>query len=369
MIIAFVLDDTLDRPDGVQQYVLTIGKWLASRGHDVHYLVAATTRDDIPGIHGLGGFVTMKFNGNRVRTPVPVSYRRIKAALAAIRPDVLHVQMPYSPFFAARVIMAADKKTRIVGTFHILPVSRASAAANRPLAALLRRSQSRISRVVAVSPAAADFARRVYHLDPTVLPAPVDVTAASNPPPPARLASDPLRVVFLGRLVARKGVLQLIKAYSQLADTMPIQLIIGGTGPLLESARKLAARRSDISFAGFIDESDKRDFLASAHIAVFPSTGGESFGIILIEAMAAGAGIVLGGDNPGYESVLGTRSGALVDPRDIAAFTRALQRYISDPDARRKLHDSQQERVKRFDIARIGPEIQSLYEAAAQPYT
>ncbi len=137
---------------------------------------------------------------------------------------------------------------------------------------------------------------------------------------------------------------------------------IGGRGPLLADAEALVAKQGlgeVVSFAGFVAEEDKPQFFADADIAVFPATGGESFGIVLIEAMAAGAGVVLAGANPGYLSVIGPRAEVSVDATDAAAFAAALTRLITDPALRAELHAEQQEHVKEFDLDAVGERVVS----------
>jgi phosphatidyl-myo-inositol alpha-mannosyltransferase len=124
MKIAFALDDTLDTPDGVQQYVLSLGSWLAAQGHNVHYLVGNTTRNDVTNVHPLSRNWKVRFNGNRMSIPLPVSRHKLRAFLAEQQFDVLHVQVPYSPFLAGQLMRAAPASTAIIGTFHILPYSR-----------------------------------------------------------------------------------------------------------------------------------------------------------------------------------------------------------------------------------------------------
>src|SRR6185369_17609889 len=92
MKIGLVLDDTLDTPDGVQQYVVRVGSWLAAHGHDVHYLVGHTTRHDVQNVHSLSRNLRVKFNGNRMSMPLPASPRRLRAFFATQKFDVLHVQ-------------------------------------------------------------------------------------------------------------------------------------------------------------------------------------------------------------------------------------------------------------------------------------
>src|SRR5688572_33467442 len=122
--VGLVLDGSLDKTDGVQQYVLILGKWLASEGHEVHYLVGETERTDLPNIHSLTRNVSVRFNKNRMSTPLPANLRPIRRLLQQEQFDVLHVQVPYSPVLAGRIIKAADARTAVVGTFHILPHSK-----------------------------------------------------------------------------------------------------------------------------------------------------------------------------------------------------------------------------------------------------
>jgi phosphatidylinositol alpha-mannosyltransferase len=116
-----------------------------------------------------------------------------------------------------------------------------------------------------------------------------------------------------------------------------------------------------VSFHGFIDEEEKPVALARADIAVFPSIGAESFGIVLIEAMAAGSGVVLGGNNPGYRTVLGETPDALVNPHETQAFARQLVAFLENKALRSAVHAMQQQMVKQYDIEVVGPKLVELY--------
>jgi len=98
--IGLLLDDTLDTPDGVQQYVLCLGGWLTNQGHEVHYLVGASKREDIKHLHSIANNIRVRFNKNRLSIPLPTSRSAIRNLLDELQLDVLHVQMPYSPLFA-----------------------------------------------------------------------------------------------------------------------------------------------------------------------------------------------------------------------------------------------------------------------------
>ncbi|WP_062383612.1 glycosyltransferase family 4 protein [Demequina iriomotensis] len=377
MKIALVLDDSIDRPDGVQQYVLTLGAFLSRAGHEVHYLCSTSSRSDVT-VHSLARNVGVTFNGNGLRIPLPTSRRAIRSLLDQERYDVIHVQTPHSPLFAARVVDEARKlqarSVRIVGTFHILPDSKVSEWGTHALGRVLARNLRRFDAFMAVSEPAAAFARRTFGIAATVVPCPVDVTrfaddAAGRSPVPG--SDGRLVLAFLGRLVERKGVLELVRALDALpADVQErLEVRIGGKGPLLgdlEAAVEVSAL-PHVSLPGFVAEEDKAAFYADADIAVFPATGGESFGIVLVEAMASqagrGAGVVLAGANPGYLSVIGDDPRVSVDARDSAAFAESLRVLISDPGLRAALHAEQAARVQRFDVERVGAQVLEVYGA------
>lgn len=366
MKIGFVLDDTLDKTDGVQQHVLTVGKWLGDQGHEVHYLVADTERTDIPNIHSLGRFINVRYNRNSVRTPLPASSKKIKRLLDSEKFDVLHVQLPYSPLLAKKVIKYASPETAVIGTFHILPASRLHGYSNAALRVLLGKSLKRFDQILAVSEPAVHFARRYYGITADYLPNPIDVAQFRTGRRLGRFDRRKLNIVFLGRLVRRKGILELIDAYNHLSEDLAkrTRLIVCGKGPLKQKANQRVRTDRDVTFTGFVSEKDKPDYLASADIAVFPSTGGESFGIVLVEAMAAGSTVVIGGNNAGYKSVLGPQPYLLFDPRDRDAFVEQLETFINDEKLRQRMYKWQQDAVGQYDIANVGPQLIKIYKQA-----
>jgi phosphatidylinositol alpha-mannosyltransferase len=370
MKIGFVVDDTLDKPDGVQQYVLTLGDWLASRGHQVHYLAGKTTRRDIPNVHSLSQNIAVKFNQNRLSIPRSSNKNEIKTLLAKENFDVLHVQMPYSPLMAGRIISAAPSSTAVIGTFHIIPFSDIERFGTRLLGFWQRRNLRRIDKIVSVSEPAKQFAKSSMGLSSTVLPNVVDVKHFKKGRKIASYDDGKLNLVFLGRLVERKGALQFLEALQVLhADGRlhDIRVLICGTGPLEARLRSFVEDfhlNDYVIFEGFIDEADKPGYLATADIAVFPSLGGESFGIVLIEAMAAGSQTVLGGDNVGYASVLGEGSDQLVNPADKEAFAEVLNVFITKNSARKKADLWQQKHVLQYDVATVGKQLLDIYRLA-----
>jgi len=367
MKIGFVFDDTLDSADGVQQYVLTVSQWLTAQGHEVHYLVGETTRRDLPNLHSLSKNVKVRFNQNRMSIPLPARKRDIERVVLAEDFDVLHVQVPYSPTMAAKVINAAPPSTAIVGTFHILPFSAWQHRANRALALALRRNLKKFHAFISVSSAAQTFAKEVYGIESVIIPNTVEsnrfMLARPFPNPDNRR-----RIVFVGRLVARKGCIYLLRAVQRLVQdgVTDIHVDVCGRGELEPELKRFVAEHKledIVTFHGFVSEADKARFLAGADIAVFPSLGGECFGIVLIEAMAAGSKVVLGGDNAGYASVL--RAEQLFNPRSVRALTVMLQSYLEDtPVALAATQEAtrwQLHAVKQYDVNIVGTQLLKLY--------
>lgn len=361
MKIGLVIDDSLDRNDGVQQYVRTLGKWLADNKHEVHYLSGQTASDN-RFVHSLSKNVTVKFNGNRLTVPWRVSSSHLRRLLNQELYDILHIQMPYSPFMAGKVIKYAPRRTAIVGTFHVMPYEFVQVAATYILGKLQKHSLSKYDAACAVSPAAKIFADENYMTVPLVIPNAVDLKIWQSNSKPV-----PGRIVFLGRLVPRKGCRQLLLALSKLpaSERNKLQIIIGGDGPQKSALKQLAAKLSvNAEFIGYVNEQDKLALLASADIAVFPSLGGESFGIILLEAMAAGAGLVIGGDNAGYRGVLQDTPECLINFKSPELAADELIRLLKNPLDRKKIHVLQRQTIKKYDISLVGTQILAMYETA-----
>lgn len=359
-------DDSLDRPDGVSQYVKTLGAWLSNQGYQVVYLVGETKLKQWAGapVFSLSRNLGVNFNANQVNTPLPASVKAIDKALAQHQLDVLHVQMPYSPLLAGKVIKRASPATAVVGTFHIYPAGWLARIGSRFLRLICLRTLHRFDKVLNVSSASSSFGAAAFGLK---------TMDSSNVVELKRFAATkseprPYHIVFLGRLVRRKGCMQLLQAFKLLRQAVPeAKLSIAGGGPGRQQLQDYVDQNdleSSVKFLGFINEETKPELLASATIACFPSLGGESFGIVLIEAMAAGAAVVIGGNNPGYASVLGDRPECLFDPNNTAQLALKLEEFISDEQLIIDVHTWQQAHVKKYDIEVVGPKIVKLYNKA-----
>lgn len=370
--IGFIIDTNIDGNDGVQQYVKTLGAWLLQQGHSVHYLTSGTKKRDYEGakVHSLANDIRLRFNGNRVSIPLWASGKAIKRVFDDNSFDVLHVQAPYSPLLAQRVITKAGPTITIVATFHILPAGRIQYIGTKIIKLLYGRSLGRVHRWISVSQPAKHFASATLGVDSQVIPNTVvlrkfiskPLTQATN-----QVSKSERTIVYLGRLVERKGCAQLITAFGLLKlnpEFKDVKLKIGGDGPRRADLEHLTAElnlSSEVEFLGFIDEDIKPAFLASAEIACFPALHGESFGIVLIEAMAAGSRVVLGGDNPGYRSVLGEQEKLLVDASKPIELCQRLQLLLRDELLAKELHAWQGEHVKQYDVSVVGNAVVDVY--------
>ena len=369
MKIGLVLDTSLDPPDGVQQYVVQVGEWLRAHGHDIHYVVGETKRRDLENIHSLARNFKVRFNGNRTTIPLPTPRRKLRNFLREQQFDVLHVQTPHSPFFAQKIIMEADKHTPIVATFHVLPDGWLPVAGNWLLGLWLRPSLKRLDKMLSVSSAAVKFEQQTFHVPSDVSPNVFDYDFFDKAKPLKRLDDCMLNILFLGRLVPRKGCRYLLEAVAQLdRNEVPnFRVVVCGKGPLLPDLKALVAEKGlqdIVEFAGFVSEEEKPSYYAAADIAVFPSTAGESFGIVLLEAMAAARGPVLGGNNPGYASVMEPFPTQLFNPKEPAVLAARLKHYLNDAATRKALAEQQKEYVQRFDVNVVGKQLLKVYTEA-----
>lgn len=370
LVIGLVVDDTIDKPDGVQQYVQIVGRWLAQQGHTVYYLTGESHRTDIPNVHSLSKNVHVRFNGNRLSIPLPARRQQLRQLFRDVHFDVLHVMMPHSPFLAQRVVMAAPADTTVVGTFHILPHTRLAAHLSKVLGIWLHPSIKRMQAVVAVSPAAAVFAKRSFGITAEVLPNVIELNAFNGATPFERYRKY-RTIVLVSRLVERKGCIHLLEAVAllQQQNRLPadVRLVICGKGPLLDKLRAFTAAHGlseIVEFAGFVSEADKPRYIASADLAVYPSTSGESFGIVLLEAMAAAKGAVIAGDNPGYRSVMTIHEDQIVNPRDTARFADMIADFLAQPQRRKTATEWQRIAVRQYDVQQVGPKLERLYHDA-----
>lgn len=353
----------LDVPGGVQSHVLHLAGALREQGQRVTTIAPGGSGSEHVDV---GSSVGIPFNDSVAPVALwPTAATRTVRALRDTAPDVVHVHEPAVPW----VSLAASLRSPapVVGTFHAWSEDDRAYRLARPL---LRRAVSHLAARVAVSPAAARYHAGALGLrttDFTVVPNAVDVARFADAEPfPEVRAGGPV-LLFVGRLERRKGLEQLILAFTMLKTTRPdVRLLVIGDGPERDRCQALlpARLRVDVDFLGRVDQADLPRFYRSADVFVSPALGGESFGIVLLEAMAAGAPVVAS-DLPGYRSVVEDGvTGRLVardDPRALAAAVDAL---LENPALATALSDEARKSVVDYDWPVVARRLREVYASA-----
>lgn len=365
MRIGVVCPYSLDVPGGVQLHVLDQAAELRALGHDVGVLAPGEDVAGLPpGVEVAGRAVAVPFNGSVARLAFgPVTSARVRRWTAAGEWDLLHVHEPGSPSLGLLALWAAE--VPVVATFHTaLERSRAMQAAFP----VLRQSFERISARIAVS----EDARRtiVEHLggDAVVVPngVRVDDYAHATPRPAwqGRRIGRPPTVAFLGRTdEPRKGLEVLCRAVPALRAAHPgLRVLVAGSGDAAP-VRDLPGRdAAAVEVLGPVSEEDKRALLASVDAYVAPHTGGESFGIVLVEAMSAGAPVVAS-DLSAFRRVLDDGAlGRLFPVGDTGALASALASVLDDPSATAARTRAASSAVRRYDWPVVAAQLLAVYE-------
>ena len=364
MRIGIACPYSLDTPGGVQNHVRDLAEALIDRGHEVSVLAPSEDHTLPPYVVRTGRAIPVPYNGAVARLSFgPVVGARVRRWLREGRFDVVHLHEPATPSLSLLALWAAE--CPVVATFHSSNLrSRALSAS----AAILRPSLEKISGRIAVSEYARDTL--VHHIggEPVVIPNGVYVDRYADAVPRPDWAGAEGTVAFVGRLdETRKGFPLLAKAFGQVAAGRPgLRLLVVGGGDIDGARARLPVEvRDQVTFLGRADDADKAAALKTADVYVAPNLGGESFGIILVEAMAAGAA-VLASNIPAFRKVLGEgRFGELFAAGDAEDLAARLAGLLDDPDRRAALDAEAQVAVRRYDWSTVAGQILSVYETVA----
>ena len=360
MRIGIVCPYSWDVPGGVQFHIRDLAEHLIRLGHEVSVLAPADDDTPLPPyVVSAGRAVPVSYNGSVARLSFGfLSAARVRRWLHDGTFDVVHIHEPTSPSLGLLTCWAAQGP--IVATFHTSnPRSRAMLAAYP----ILQPALEKISARIAVS----EYARRtlVEHLggDAVVIPNGVDVDFFAGAEPKAEWQGETLG--FIGRIdEPRKGLPVLMKALPRILTERPgARLLVAGRGDEEEAVASLpAGMRSRVEFLGMVSDEDKARLLRSVDVYVAPNTGGESFGIILVEALSAGAP-VLAADLDAFAQVLDQgAAGELFANEDADALADAAIRLLGDGARRAELSARGSAHVRRFDWSTVGADILAVYE-------
>ncbi|MDX2540766.1 glycosyltransferase family 4 protein [Streptomyces sp. WI04-05B] len=367
MKIGIVCPYSWDVPGGVQFHIRDLAEYFIRLGHDVSVLAPADDDTPLPPyVVSAGRAVPVPYNGSVARLNFGfLSAARVRRWLHDGEFDVIHIHEPASPSLGLLACWAAQGP--IVATFHTSnPRSRAMIAAYSILQAALEKISARI--------AVSEYARRtlVEHLggDAVVIPNGVDVDSFAGAKPKPEWQGD--TIGFIGRInEPRKGLPVLMKALPKILDARPsTRLLVAGKGDEEEALEGLPPElRSRVEFLGMVSDEDKARLLRSVDVYIAPNTGGESFGIILVEALSAGAP-VLASDLDAFAQVLDQGSaGELFTNGDADALADAAVRLLGDPGRRAELRERGSAHVRRFDWSTVGADILSVYETVTDGTT
>ena len=364
MRIGMVCPYSFDVPGGVQAHVLQLAEVMHGYGHDVSVLAPSSPHVSLPDYVVSGGkAVPIPYNGSVARLRFgPATHRLVKRWLIDGDFDVLHLHEPNAPSLSMLALMIAEGP--IVATFH---TSTTKSLTLSVFQGLLRPWHEKIVGRIAVSDLARRWQMEALGSDAVQIPNGVDVASFASAPKLDGYPKSGKSVLFLGRFdESRKGMDVLLGALPGLVEAFPeIEILVVGRGDEAELREEVGELAGHLRFLGQVDDAEKASALRSADVYCAPNTGGESFGIVLVEAMAAGTPVVAS-DLDAFRRVLedGT-AGRLVPVYDSQALAAALIEVLQDDVTRERLVDAASKAVQRYDWSVVARQILQVYETVA----
>ena len=365
MKIAMVSPYDFTWPGGVTAHVGQLARELERFGQEVQVLaphssskVSTEAEQFVP----LGRSVPLPSGGSTARVCLSWwLYPKVKALLKREHYDIIHLHEPMAPILPLCVLEFSDSVN--VGTFHASYSHQRLYTFAHPV---VKRYHRRLHGRVAVSPAALRYVNEAFPGDYRIIPNGIDVDHfASGPEPFPQYKDGKTNILFVGRLEKRKGLKYLLEAYSRLKWDLPdIRLIVVGPGtPDRDSYRILGARGlQDVEFVGKVSYDDLARYYATADIFCSPATGAESFGIVLVEAMASGKPVVAS-NIEGYSGILTHEEQGLLFPhKDTEALAQSLARLIRDPALARALGARGRQTAEQYRWSVVASQVEQYYE-------
>lgn len=357
MRIGLVCPYSFDEPGGVQAHILDLARHLQQRGHEVRAIGPCSPGTEVPDCVERGGrSVPIPYNGSVARLSFgPAVFRRMRSFIAEGAFDILHIHEPNSPSFSMAALKVATGP--LVATYH---ASSERSTVLRLALPVLKPYLEKIRGGIAVSEMARRWQVEQLGGDPVLIPNGVETASYEQSWRRHRKDPDaPVHIAFLGRLdEQRKGLDVLLAALPRLGRPVRVSIMGGG------------APRSvpGVDFLGRVTEEEKSDVLGAADIYVAPNLGGESFGIVLVEAMAAGCAVVAS-DLPAFHAVCDgdadEPAGRLFPTGSVEGLVHALRELIDDPGRRERLVRAGRRRAQLYDWAHVTDRIVRVYDTVA----
>lgn len=368
MKIGIVCPYNIFKGGGVQEYALGLRDSLVANGHKA-YIITPQPRDydgpKVPGIIMVGGATPIRSFHTSAQVSASVDTDSLEAVLQEQNFDILHFHEPWVPMLSRQILLRSDAIH--IGTFHAaLSERRTSRTLERLITPYTRSILKYLDILTAVSPVATNYVRTLTHRKIYIIPNGINLEKYV-PKKPVKRSKNKKTILYIGRLEKRKAVRYLIDAFGIINRIhKQYHLVIAGEGPEKEDLEERIREKgiTNVTFLGHITEEEKIRLLQTSDVFCSPAMYGESFGIVLLEAMASGC-VTVAGANAGYESVL-TGSGqiSLINPRDIKEFARRLLLMASDEGLRNHWLSWANSEVERYSYDNIVSQYMKLYELA-----
>jgi phosphatidylinositol alpha-mannosyltransferase len=367
MKVGLVIDDRINRPGGVQEYVLGLYGFLKQKGHQPliftsgRYTQAEKRKRKII---SFGQTIDLPYQAQK-GIPLTIGQgKKIKKVLAKQKPEILHIQGFPGPLGLG---FLQHSNTINLMTFHVAHEEKITDFIAKPLSLLGKQLDKKLKGKIAISAVAAKYAQKFWPGPYKIIPIGVD-TNRFHPKvkPLSQFKDKKLNLLFVGRLDKRKGIDYLLKAFWRFSQVWPeARLIIVGEGSQKNKARDYMRKKEleNVVFAGSVSPQALPSYYATADIFCSPATHGESFGVVLLEAMATGLPIVAF-DNPGYRALLPKhQQGFLVFNKSTTALAQAFLVLAMNSQLRKELGRKNLKYAQGFSWEKVGKKILAFYQA------
>jgi phosphatidylinositol alpha-mannosyltransferase len=356
------------RGGGVQEYVMALRSGFVARGHKA-FIITPQPRDykgpKVPGMIMIGSATSFRAARTEGAISASIDVNALDQMLESHHFDILHFHEPWNPMLSRQILTRSHAIH--FGTFHAaMGERRTSRTVEKVITPYTKSILGYLDVLTAVSPTATKYVKTLTNRSIYIIPNGIEIEKfqkKQNNPHPSKTKT----ILYVGRLEKRKAVKYLLEAFSLVHSIhKDYKLLIVGEGPEKENLQQQCKEQkiTNVKFLGFVDNAEKIRLMQSSEIFCSPAMYGESFGIVLLEAMASGC-VVVAGNNPGYESVMtGTGQMSLINPRDTKEFARRILLLASDKGLRQHWLDWAENEVQKYSYLNIVDQYIKLYETA-----
>ncbi len=352
---------------GVQECVLALREGIAKHGHEAYIITPQpyNFKSPIPeGVILIGGARPFRAARTSAQISASVDISALNNVLREHKFDIMHFHEPWIPMLSRQILSRSDSIN--IATFHAAMSERwTSRTVERVITPYTKSILKYLDVMTAVSPTATNYIKTLTDRTVNIIPNGIDLNKYHVAE--TDMSEESKTILYIGRLEKRKGVKYLLQAFQILHFVYPqFKLLIAGDGPDRDKLKEYVKdnKISDVQFLGYIEESKKLELLRTADVFCSPAMYGESFGIVLLEAMASGC-VTVAGNNQGYEAVLtGTGQLSIVNPKHSEDFARRLALLGTDTELRKVWQSWANNEVKKYSYDKIVEQYVKLYEAA-----